>query len=317
MRLGSQLVQRPNQAVQDGRKLVASAQRVLGPAPVPPSPLLRRRSLGRRFETHEFPLDDIRKAGRAAGGSVNDAYIAALCGALRMYHEALGAPVDELSMAMPVSLRSDDDPAGGNRFAGARLVAPIGELDPARRIALIRHLVLTAVAEPAINILSVIAPVASRLPAPLIASMSSSAGGLDFQASNVPGYPTAPYIAGAMVTKTLPFGPLPGVPMMIVMLTQAGMCYVGVHYDTASITDHDLFAKCLRAGFDEVLALKPAMSVPSPKKPVTVTSKKPEVEAAATGEATTAKATTAKATTAKAPAKPRTTTTTSKKAGLR
>jgi diacylglycerol O-acyltransferase len=217
-------------------------------------------------------------------------------------------------MAMPVSLRSDDDPAGGNRFAGARLVAPIGELDPSRRIALIRHLVLTAVAEPAINILSVIAPVASRLPAPLIASMSSSAGGLDFQASNVPGYPTAPYIAGAMVTKTLPFGPLPGVPMMIVMLTQAGMCYVGVHYDTASITDHDLFAKCLRAGFDEVLTLKPAMSVPTPKKPVTVTSKKPKP-----------KATTAKTTTAKAPAKPRTTkttttkttTTTSKKAGLR
>ena len=315
VRLGGHIVQRPNQVLQDGRKLISSAQRVLGPSPVPRSPLLRRRSLGRRFETHEFPLDDIRKAGRAAGGSVNDAYIAALCGALRMYHEAFGAPVYELPMAMPVSLRSDDDPAGGNRFAGAQLAAPIGEHDPARRIALIRHQVLTAVAEPAMNILSVIAPIASRLPAPLIATMSSSAPGIDFQASNVPGYPTAPYVAGAMVTKTLPFGPLPGVPLMIVMLTQAGVCYVGAHYDTASITDHELFAKCLRAGFDEVLALKPASDVPTPKKPVTVTSKALKKKATAT-KATTTKATT-KATT---PAKPRATTmttTTNKKAGVR
>ena len=46
--------------------------------------------------------------------------------------------------------------------------------------------------------------------------------------------------------------------MMIVLVTQAGICYVGAHYDTASITEPELFAKCLHEGFDEVLALRPA-----------------------------------------------------------
>ena len=256
-RLGGRFLQQPAKAVTDVGKLLASAQRVMAPPPVPPSPLLRRRSLGRRVEALELPLDDLRQAGRAAGGSVNDAYIAALCGALRLYHEALGVPVDAVPLAMPVNLRSDDDPVGGNRFAGARIVAPVGEPDPAVRIARVREQVLTAVAEPAINILSVIAPIMSRLPTPLLAAVAGRAGGVDIQASNIPGFPTDAYIAGARITKLLPFGPLPGVPMMIVLVTQAGICYVGAHYDTASITEPELFAKCLHEGFEEVLALKP------------------------------------------------------------
>jgi hypothetical protein len=44
---------------------------------------------------------------------------------------------------------------------------------------------------------------------------------------------------------------------MIVMLSQTGTCYIGAHYDTASINDHELFARCLRDGFAEVLALAP------------------------------------------------------------
>jgi diacylglycerol O-acyltransferase len=261
-RLGRQFVEQPARAVGDVGKLVASAQRVLGASSAPSSPLLRRRSLGRRLESLELPLADLRAAGKAAGGSVNDAYIAALCGALRLYHEAFGMPVETVPLAMPVNLRTDDDPAGGNRFAGARIAAPVGERDPAKRIADIRQQVLTAVAEPAINILSVIAPIAIRLPAPLLAAVSSATGGIDVQASNVPGFTDQTYIAGARIMSLLPFGPLPGVPMMIVLTTQAGMCYVGAHYDTASITDADLFAKCLRDGFDEVLALKPPEATP-------------------------------------------------------
>ena len=99
-----------------------SAQRVIGPSPVPPSPLLRGRSLGRRFETVEFPLDDFRRPRSAVGGSVNDAYIAAsVRSAAPVPRGAQGVPVDALPLAMPVSLRTDDDPVGGNRFAGARI----------------------------------------------------------------------------------------------------------------------------------------------------------------------------------------------------
>jgi WS/DGAT/MGAT family acyltransferase len=253
---GVRALRKPDRAVNDVTKFVSSARRVVGKPPVPPSPLLSRRGLGRRFEWHEFPFDRFRRAAKAVGGSVNDAYIAGLCGALRRYHNALGMPIESLPLALPVSLRTDDDPAAGNRFAGARIVAPIGEADPAQRIALIREQVLGAVAEPAINALSTVAPVFARLPQPVIDAMASGGTGVDVQASNVPGFPEAPYIAGAKMLKTLAFGPLPGVAMMVVMFTEGGMCYVGVHYDTASITEPDLFMRCLREGFDEVLALE-------------------------------------------------------------
>ena len=43
--------------------------------------------------------------------------------------------------------------------------------------------------------------------------------------------------------------------MMVVLLSRAGYCTVTTRYDRASVTDPALFARCLLAGFDEVLAL--------------------------------------------------------------
>ena len=67
-----------------------SGARVIGPA-AEPSPLLRRRSLSSRSEAIDIEFGDLHRAAKAAGGSINDAYLAGLCGALRLYHEALGA----------------------------------------------------------------------------------------------------------------------------------------------------------------------------------------------------------------------------------
>jgi len=78
-----------------------------------------------------WPLADLKAAGRAAGGSVNDAFLAALLGGFRRYHEHFGVPVDLLPMALPISLRTADDPAGGNRFAGARFAGRSGNPTPA------------------------------------------------------------------------------------------------------------------------------------------------------------------------------------------
>jgi hypothetical protein len=39
------------------------------------------------------------------------------------------------------------------------------------------------------------------------------------------------------------------------MVSHNGICCIGVNVDPAAVTDIPAFAKCLRAGFDEVLAL--------------------------------------------------------------
>ena len=247
-------VMHPAAAVSGISQFAGSLQRIVGRPPVELSPLLRRRGLNRRFETLDVPLDGLRRAAKDHGCSVNDAYIAALCGALRLYHERLGSHVDAVPLVMPVSLRAGDDPAGGNQWAGVRIAAPVGDPDPVRRMQVIREHVITGKSEPAINALGAIAPVLARLPMELVMSIGGGGATTDVQASNVPGHVQDTYIGGAKVLRNYPFGPLPGAAMMVVMLSHVGHCFVGINYDTASITEHELFARCLQDGFDEVMA---------------------------------------------------------------
>jgi hypothetical protein len=77
----------------------------------------------------------------------------------------------------------------------------------------------------------------------------------DVQASNVPVYAGDTFIAGAKVLRQYGLGPLPGVAMMVVLISRSGYCTITTRYDRAAITDPALLARCLLAGFDEVLAL--------------------------------------------------------------
>ena len=231
-----------------------SGARVIGPVSEP-SPLLRRRSLSSRSEAIDIEFGDLHRAAKAAGGSINDAYLAGLCGALRLYHEAKGVPIETLPMAVPVNLRSDADPAGGNRFAGVNLAAPVGLTDPEMRIKSIRGQMTRKREERAIDLIGAIAPVLSLLPNAALESMAGSIVSSDVQASNVPYYAGDTYIAGAKVLRHYGLGPLPGVAMMAVLVSRGGYVTITARYDRASITDSGLWARCLLSGFDEVLAL--------------------------------------------------------------
>jgi diacylglycerol O-acyltransferase len=231
-----------------------SGARVIGPV-APPSPVLRRRSLASRSEAIDIVFSDLHKAAKAAGGSINDAYLAGVCAALRLYHDAKGIPIDSLPMAVPVNLRSEADPAGGNRFAGVNLAAPIGLQDPEVRIKNIRSQMTSKREERAIDMVGAIAPVLSLLPDSVLESMAGSVVNSDVQASNVPVYAGDTFIAGAKVLRQYGIGPLPGVAMMVVLISRAGYCTITTRYDRAAITDKELWASCLLAGFNEVLAL--------------------------------------------------------------
>lgn len=220
-----------------------------------PSPLLRRRSLATRSEALDIPLSDLHRAAKAGGGSINDAYLAGLCGALGRYHAALGVPVATLPMAVPVNLRAEADPAGGNRFTGVNLAAPVGTADPVARMQKIRAQMTQRREEPAMDIIGSIAPVLSILPTPLLETMTGSVIASDVQASNVPVYPGDTYIAGAKILRQYGIGPLPGVAMMVVLISRGGFCTITTRYDRAAVRDEALFVQCLLDGFDEILAL--------------------------------------------------------------
>jgi diacylglycerol O-acyltransferase len=249
-----QMIRDPISRMGDVVEYAMSGARVVGPV-AEPSPVLRRRSLSSRSEALDIELGDLHKAAKAAGGSINDAYLAGLCGALRLYHEAKGVPIDALPMAVPVNLRSEADPAGGNRFAGVNLAAPLGLSDPEIRIKNIRSQMTRKREERAIDMVGAIAPVLSLMPDNMLESMAGSLVNSDVQASNVPVYAGDTFIAGAKILRQYGIGPLPGVAMMVVLISRAGYCTITTRYDRASVTDHDLWARCLLSGFDEVLAL--------------------------------------------------------------
>jgi diacylglycerol O-acyltransferase / wax synthase len=219
-----------------------------------PSPLLRQRSVATRIEALDIRLSDLHKAAKAGGGTINDAFLAGLCGALGRYHKVLGAPIETLSMVVPMSLRTEADPAGGNRITPLSLSAPIGAADPVDRMRNIRAQMTERRNEPARHIPAYIRPVLSVLPTAMLQAITNPVSPWDVLASNVPSYSDA-HVAGAKVLRQYGLGPLPGVAMVFNLLSGSEWCTITVRYDKAAVRDAKLFSECLLAGYDEVLAL--------------------------------------------------------------
>jgi diacylglycerol O-acyltransferase len=248
-------------------RYVDSARRVLSPPDVLGLPLLSARGGSWQFIALDLDLADLRAAAKLVGGSINDAFLAALLAGFRRYHDELGVPLAidaTMPVSVPVSVRRDDDSAGGNRFAPARLVAPVGIADPAARIEIIKQLVRQARSEPALESADIVAPLMARLPASVLIRVAGAAtSGNDLQASNVPGLEDDLYLAGARIERIYPFAPLPGCAAMITLHSYRGVCSVGANVDTAAVTEPALFGECLCAGFAEVLTLAAAPGKPS------------------------------------------------------
>ena len=247
----------PVATLTDGVEAVWSAARAALPPTLTGSPTLRARSLNRRFEALDLDLATLKAAGRAAGGSLNDAYLAGLLGGIRRYHLALGAPVpSRIPVGMPVNTRDPSDPMGGNHWAGTRFAVPLDDVDAATRIRQVRAIVRAVTAERVVDALGLIAPVLAALPAPLLARVQGAATSAnDLQASNVPGMTRPTYLAGARIVRSYPFAPLPGGAAMIALTSHEDTCCIAATLDPAAITDPALFRECLVAGFEEVLAL--------------------------------------------------------------
>jgi diacylglycerol O-acyltransferase / wax synthase len=233
-----------------------SIARTLAPATAPMSTVMRERGLGRRLDSFDVSLDDLKRAAKAAECSLNDAFVAAVIGGVRRYHLRHGASPDALRMTLPINLRSSSDDAGGNRFAPARFPVPLLIDDPQERMQAIRALVLSWRAEPALQMTSTLAGVLNRLPT---STTTALFGGMlkccDFVTSNIPGAPMPVYAAGARVERLYAFGPPSGAAFNVTLISHCETCCIGVVIDTTAVPDPDLLVTSLHAGFDEVLAL--------------------------------------------------------------
>jgi diacylglycerol O-acyltransferase / wax synthase len=257
-RISSRVASRPRATTGAAWGYAGSVRRLLAAPPTAGSALLKDRSIDRRMVALEVSHDALRAAGRAAGGSLNDAYLAAVLGGVRRYHEEMGTEVAEIPFAIPISTRRAKDGDAANRFAPARFAAPVGVVDPAERIRLVQGIVSAARSEPALNALTTLAPAFAQVPTIALTFVGREQDKLDVQASNVPGPPFTGFLAGSEIDRIFAFGPLPGPAVMCVLVSYAGTCCVGFTLDQAAVTDVALFEQCAAAGFEEVLTLAPS-----------------------------------------------------------
>jgi WS/DGAT/MGAT family acyltransferase len=246
----------PLGSAQAGVRMTRSIAKFLAPASEPLSPILRGRGLDRRLHVVEVPLDGMRATATAVGGTINDVFLAAVGGALRSYHETLGAPVDAIRVTMPINLRKAGDAAGGNKFTPARFVLPIDDPDPVRRSELAGAIVRSWRNEPAIGLTAGLAWALDRLPTSLVQrTFAGLLRSIDVDAVDVPGLSQPAFLGGSRVDRLWAFAPPTGAAMSITLVSHRDTACVGIAADLAAVGDPELLATCVEQALDEVLAL--------------------------------------------------------------
>ena len=242
----------PFESIGSITEITRSIIRTVAPVLDTKSPVMRDRSLGRHLEMVEVGLGDLKRAAAVAGGTVNDGYLAAIAGGFRRYHERHGAPVDELRVTLPISIRTAQDPLGGNRITLMRFAVPVADADPASRIRAMGRLCRAAQAERSLPYTDAIAGTLNLLPPAVVGGMLKH---VDFVASDVPGFTFPVYLAGARLSRYSAFGPTIGTSVNLTLISYEGVCTVGMTIDAAAVPDPGVLAECVREGFEEVLAL--------------------------------------------------------------
>lgn len=206
--------------------------------PAPTTSLPRQVGSARRMVEITQPLDGLRAAGHALGVTINDLVLAAVTEGLRDLLVSRG----DLSPGMV--LRTTVPVASGSGQASGMLVVPlpVGEADPAARLAAIHAVTSAGKARLAGADPGGGADGLLRLPAPLARPLVRwgrrwGSSKVHLAVSNVPG-PTAPlWLAGARMLDAVPIAPLvPLVPLAVAALSYAGSLAMSINAD-AAITD--------------------------------------------------------------------------------
>lgn len=243
---------RPQAVVASTLRYGASVRRLITQA-APPSPELSPRT-GRMwsFLTLDAPLDSLREVARLGGGTLDDAAVALVLGALQRYHARRDVTVAEIPVGVRVSLDRADDL--GNRFAGAIISAPLSIDDPVDRVAAVRGEVLSLHTERALEVLDAAAPVINRMPSFVGASALRTAAAPDAFVLTLPGPPRRRYMAGAEVQGSYVLGPLPGAALTVCLVTCGDTACIGVNVDASAVADLRGLEECLAEGVEEMVA---------------------------------------------------------------
>lgn len=254
------MIAHPRESTSEAVRLAASAARVLRLHREPLSPLMRDRGTTYSSRTLDVPFDALRSSAKLYGGSLNDAFLAALVGGMRRYHALHGVEVGSLRINVPVSTRSTgssaDSDATSNAVSIARIELDAAERDVPTRFAQAAAAVSAARDEPALHYADLAADASRLLPVSVIAGVAKAS---DLTASNVPGLPAPVWLGGVALERLYPIVPTMGASVNVTMLSYArAHCSIGVSMDDVAVRDPDVLMECLAEGFAEIGAVPEA-----------------------------------------------------------
>ncbi|MEO6091822.1 MAG: wax ester/triacylglycerol synthase family O-acyltransferase [Novosphingobium sp.] len=235
----------------------------------------------RAVEARRFPLDGIRRIRALAPGStVNEVLLAVVAGAMRGYLlDKRALPDGTLICTCPISLRTEEhDGQLGNQIANMLVALGTDLADPAERLRFIREQSLSAkgfteaVGARTMSEASQLMPGAlmglgARLNSRL-ALADRRAGSANTTLTNVPG-PRAPlYLAGARLVTQFGLGPvLEGLGIFHAALSYCGEVTLTIVADRDKLPDPAVYAACIQASYDELLAAADGIEPPAVAKP--------------------------------------------------
>jgi WS/DGAT/MGAT family acyltransferase len=200
------------------------------------TPLNERLSPNRRYALTRCPLDGLKAAGKAQGGTVNDALLAAVAGMLRRCLEGVGLDRSPVAL-VPVSVRPQgEEGQTGNRISTVFVDLPVDEADPAARVRTIAAAMREIKQSSAVRAGAMLVGATGWAP-PVVSSMLVRAMGgvraFNLVVSNVPGPQVPFYIAGCRLRETYPVVPLnPANQRLAVgILSYDGGVYFGLSAD--------------------------------------------------------------------------------------
>jgi WS/DGAT/MGAT family acyltransferase len=217
-------------------------------------PLVERcTGIGRRLDVIALPLARYRRIQRALGATLNDVFLATVCGALRAYYEQHRLPLHELHCVVPVNLREQHErKALGNRVGAVNVTLPLPEREPLACLNRISAQTAIAKRRRGGQIYQWLMRAVPLLPAALLRSLAHSVGGrVHLICSNMAGPPAPRYLAGAKIEAVYPFAPLiVGLPLSIALMSYANHICIGFDSDAAAVPDPGQVAALLEPELD-------------------------------------------------------------------
>jgi diacylglycerol O-acyltransferase / wax synthase len=256
-------LQRPGETLGRAREAAEGLGEVVwaGMNPAPDVPLNVPIGPHRRVRWVESRLADFKEIKNSLGGTVNDAVLAVVAGALRRWLHDRGVRTEgvELRALVPVSIRADDDRGSlGNRIAAMRGPLPVYVDDPVERLRLVQEGMGQLKESKQALGAEVIAGLTDFAPPTLLAQASRlnfSTRLFNLIVTNVPGPQFPLYLLGREMEEIVPIAFLPeNHALAVAIMSYNGKVDVGLLADYDAMPDVDAFGSHLEESLAELLA---------------------------------------------------------------